>query len=142
MDTLHVFFDSRCRMCRRFKTWLAEQTQLVKLEFTSYHLPEARRICPDLDEHSPASELVVMADSGEIYKGAHAWIMCLWALEEYRGVSYRLAQPRWIELTRKVCHLISDHRLTLSKWLLWRSEAEMLEYVEKNDEAAGELDVC
>ena len=142
MNTLHVFYDSRCGMCRRFKNWLADQRQLVTLEFTSYHLPEAREICPELDEHEPDSELVVMSDTGEIFRGAEAWITCLRALKDYRELAEKLSQPRWFGLARKVCHLVSDHRLTLSKWLFWRSDEEMLTHLEENLDAATDLDVC
>lgn len=117
MKTLHVFFDARCGLCSRFRHWLERQPQFVEIRFTSYHDPEARRICPILDELNPEKKLVVMADTGEVYQGEAAWIICLWALENYRGLSMMLAGPRWRSLARRVCEFVSARRYTLSRFL-------------------------
>lgn len=135
MNTLHVFFDSHCRMCRRFRTWLAAQDQLVTLSFGSYRDPATCRAWPELEKFSPDSELVVIADTGEVYQGARAWVMCLWALEEYRELSFKLAEPHWLGLTRKVCHFVSENRHSLSRWIFWgRGEDKLIDQFAKHEE--------
>ena len=60
---------------------------------------------------SPDQEIVVMADTGEVWQGAGAWVLCLWALREYRGWSARLASPAMQAAARKVVHWISRNRI-------------------------------
>ncbi|MEM1295599.1 MAG: DCC1-like thiol-disulfide oxidoreductase family protein [Verrucomicrobiota bacterium] len=129
MNTLHVFYDSHCGMCRRFRAWLTAEPQIVRLSFHSYRLPGAKAICPNLDEYRPGSELVVMADSGEIYQGPRAWIMCLWALENHRELAMKLSQPRWFGFTKRICRLVSENRLGLSK-LFFGKDAQFLAELE------------
>ena len=130
MKTLHVFFDHHCGMCSRFRAWLERQPQLVEIRFTSYHDPEARRICPNLSEFHPEVKLVVMADTGQIYQGETAWIMCLWALENYRELSMTLARPRWLPLARKVCEHVSSNRYAWSKFLFAKPSEQLLDELE------------
>ena len=46
-------------------------------------------------------ELVVVDDSGGVYRNGSAWIMCLYALREYREWSLRLATPALFPLARQ-----------------------------------------
>ncbi len=43
-------------------------------------------------------EIVVMANTGEVWQGAGAWVMCLWATRSYRGLAERLASPHLLPL--------------------------------------------
>ncbi|MFT5465953.1 MAG: putative DCC family thiol-disulfide oxidoreductase YuxK [Verrucomicrobiales bacterium] len=147
MKTLHVFFDHECGMCSRFRRWLERQPKFVEIRFTSYHDPEAKRICPVLDELHPEDKLVVMADTGEVYQGETAWIMCLWALENYRGLSMTLARPRWLPLARRVCTFVSEKRYSLSRFFFRTPrpihEQQLLETVEAEKPAQTCVDgVC
>ena len=66
-------------------------------------------------------ELVVVADTGEVWSGDTAWLMVLWALVEYRDWSYRLADPLLLptarsffaRVSRTWCALRSDYPPTL-----------------------------
>ena len=65
-----------------------------------------------------AEELTVIADTGEMYRGVSAWLMCLWALKRHRPWAFRLARPGWRPLARRAVMLLSDHRKDLSR-ALW-----------------------
>src|SRR5579863_5140670 len=76
-----VAYDAACGLCTSVKDWIGRQEPLVALEFVATDSVEARRRFP----HLPAGELAVIADTGEIWLGSGAWIVCLWALRDYRG---------------------------------------------------------
>lgn len=113
---LHVFYDARCALCQACRHWLDKQAKYVPLQFVAYQSEEAGRLCPGLERFRPDQEIVVLADNGNIYQGGAAWVMCFWALREYRALSQRLATPVLFPLARKICHLVSSHRLRLSRF--------------------------
>ena len=117
VKALAVFFDQDCRLCRACRSWLEAQPKYFPVEFIAYQSRRAREVCPRLAELNPESEIVVMADNGQIYQGGSAWIMCLYALRRYRELSFKLAHPMLLPLAKKMCHVISKRRRTLSKLL-------------------------
>ena len=63
--------------------------------------------------------------------------MCLYALKEYREWSQRLASPALLPLARRVCELVSDNRLSISRWFRGMDAAQL------NDQlAAHRLGSC
>ena len=66
MNALVVYYDSRCGLCLAVRDWIGRQRQLIPVE--------CRPKSPDMDE------LVVVADTGEVWSGDTAWLMVLWAL--------------------------------------------------------------
>jgi predicted DCC family thiol-disulfide oxidoreductase YuxK len=99
---LTVFYDARCGLCCAVRTWLARQPQLIPLE------------CRPKPQALDADELVVVADSGEMWSGDSAWLMVLWALAEYRQWSYRLASPLLLPTARTLFASLSESRESLS----------------------------
>jgi predicted DCC family thiol-disulfide oxidoreductase YuxK len=97
---LTVLYDARCGLCCAVRDWLSRQHQLVPLEF---------RPKPDA-----VDEMVVEADSGEIWEGDSAWIVILWALANYRAAAYRLASPALLPLARGVFARVSGYRGAIS----------------------------
>jgi predicted DCC family thiol-disulfide oxidoreductase YuxK len=120
MKRLYVFYDGECALCRRCREWLARQPALLELVFHSFHSGSARRICPELPRFQPSEQLVILSDEGAIYTGETAWLMCLYALRDYRGWARKLASPALRPLARRVCLLVSHNRLTLFRTLLQR----------------------
>lgn len=100
MTRLTVHYDARCGLCCAMRDWIGRQRQLVPVEC---------RPSP-----WPAEELVVLADSGEVWRGDSAWLMVLWALAEYRTWAYRLATPLLLPAARQAFALLSRYRGTLS----------------------------
>ena len=113
MHRLFVLYDAHCTLCRRLRAWLETQDQLTSLEFLAAGSEAARRRFPDIDHEVSLEELVVIADNGAIYRGSKAWIMCLWALRDYRELSFRLASPEWLPVAQRAVAWISAHRTRL-----------------------------
>ncbi len=130
MKRLTVLFDSHCGFCRRCAGWLARQEQAVSIELLPADAPLVRLRYPRLDVGA-RDELVVVSDEGGIYRGDRAFLMCLWALVDYREWSVRLARPPLRGLARRAFELLSSRRRDLSL-LLDRSPAR----------ASGELRAC
>ena len=51
---------------------------------------------------------MVVSDEGAVYRDGSAWIMCLFALEEYRDWANRLAHPLLRPLARQAFALLSQ----------------------------------
>jgi predicted DCC family thiol-disulfide oxidoreductase YuxK len=97
---LTVFYDPRCGLCCAVRDWLGRQRQILAVD------------CVPKDDTS--DELVVVADSGEVWSGDSAWVMVLWALEDYRPWARRLASPVLLPAARAAFARLSKYRGTLS----------------------------
>jgi predicted DCC family thiol-disulfide oxidoreductase YuxK len=122
--TLTVLYDARCGLCSNARRFLLGQRQLVPLELLAADSGEARRRFPTLAAPEPA-ELVAVSDEGDVYRGPNAWIVCLWALEDFRDWSFRLAQPALLPLARHAFEWISTRRHRLSRALRLMSDQEL-----------------
>ena len=114
MKCLYVLFDADCEFCVRCRNWLAQQPAFVPLVFIAFQSDEAQRRFPGIDGLKPEEQLLVISDEGAVYRGANAWIMCLWALANYREHAQRLAHPALLPLAKLVCELLSRNRFFLS----------------------------
>jgi predicted DCC family thiol-disulfide oxidoreductase YuxK len=117
MQRLYVIYDATCELCRRCRVWLARQPAFVPLIFVPLQSPELSRRFPGIERLHPEEEIVVINELGDVWQGGAAWVMCLWALREYREWSQRLAHPALLPLARRVCELVSENRQFLSCWL-------------------------
>ncbi|MFI9206432.1 thiol-disulfide oxidoreductase DCC family protein [Streptomyces sp. NPDC053048] len=95
-----VLYDAQCALCVFVRDWLRGQWQLVPLDAVPAGSDEARRRFPELDHASTLVEITAVDDSGQVYRGAAAWVVCLWALEKYRPLAYRLSTPSGLRLAR------------------------------------------
>jgi predicted DCC family thiol-disulfide oxidoreductase YuxK len=121
VKSITVLYDATCGLCAFAKDWILKQPALVGVEFLAAGSAEARRAFPQL---SPG-ELAVVADTGEVWLGNRAWIVCLWALREYRNLAFRLTSPALLLLSREAFLTISKNRLTLSSLLGLRDPRQM-----------------
>ena len=117
MKTLTIFYDAHCGVCSHFRRWMLEQPAYVRLDFVPYDSPQALRLCPELPTLRADQEIVVMGDDGAVWQGGGAWVVCLWALRDYREWSLRLATPGLLGVARKVAHWVSVNRLVVSRFL-------------------------
>ena len=116
MKTLYVLYDGKCAFCRRCRGWLGRQAAFVPLAFIPFQSPEVEIRFPGIERFHPEERLVVISDAGEVWRGDGAWIMCLWALREFREWSQRLANPVLRPFARQVCELVSENRHAISRW--------------------------
>jgi predicted DCC family thiol-disulfide oxidoreductase YuxK len=100
MTRLTVWYDARCGLCRALRDWIRHQPQLVAVEC------RPRRDATD--------DLVVQADSGEVWSGDSAWLIVLWALAGYRQWACRLSDPALLPLARRMFATLSAHRGSVS----------------------------
>ncbi len=110
MDTLTVLYDARCNLCSHLRAWLETQPAYVQLAFVPAGSPEARRRFPTLDHAATTSELTVIGDDGAVYIEAKAFLMCLWALRDYRAWSLQLSSPDMLPLARRVVLWVAQNR--------------------------------
>ena len=96
-----VLYDAGCPICRTAQRWLAARDQLVPLRFVPSGSAEARRRFPGLDHAATLRDLTVIADNGLVYASDSAWLACMWALTDYRGMAERLSSPRLLPVARR-----------------------------------------
>lgn len=121
IQRLTIVYDSGCGLCAEVRAWVEKQRQQVPVDFVAAG-PEAERLFGPL----PAGELAVIADTGDAWLGNSAWLVCLWALTEYRDLAVRLSSPVLVLMAREAFSLVSSNRATLSS-LAGSKSAQQLE---------------
>ena len=116
MNRLYILYDANCAMCRHCRQWLDKQPAYFKLRFIPFQSPQLEYRFPGVRRFHPEERLVVISDKGAVYQGAGAWIMCLYALKEYREWSQRLASPALMPFARTICEMVSENRKLFSEW--------------------------
>jgi len=127
VTALTILYDDACGLCTHAKDWIAQQTPLIELQFLPCGSPEARRRFRQL----PTEELAVVADTGEVWLGNHAWIVCLWALRDYRDLAFRLTSPYFLLMAREAFTVVSKNRHALSAMLQMQDEREIEQQLRK-----------
>ena len=122
-----IVYDAACGLCTSAKDWIRQQDPLVAIEFVEARSSEAWRRFPRL----PVDELAVVADTGEVWLGNHAWIVCLWALRDYRDLALRLTSPLLVLMAREAFAVVSRNRYALSGLLRLRNEREIEQQLRK-----------
>jgi len=113
MRELTVLYDAGCGLCKRVQAWLITKPKYIELVFVPATSEEARSRYPQLDHDLTLNDLTVISDEGAVYCGAKAWLMCLWALRQYRDWAVRLSSPELLPTTKRVMSMISQNRYQL-----------------------------
>jgi predicted DCC family thiol-disulfide oxidoreductase YuxK len=127
VTSLMIVYDADCGLCTRTKEWIGRQEPFVGIGFVASGSPEARSRFPQL----PAGELAVVANTGEVWVGNRAWIVCLWALRGYRNLAFRLTSPLLLMMAREAFVVLSKSRSALSDMLGLKSERELEQQLRK-----------
>ena len=115
MKRLTVLYDAACPICVRCADWLTKQPAFVQLELMPAASPEAARRYGDVPWLG--AELVVVSDAGEVWAGPAAFIVALWALEDYREWSYRLSGDSFSKMAERFFVALSHQRKWLAGWV-------------------------
>ncbi|QES49770.1 hypothetical protein DEJ50_20080 [Streptomyces venezuelae] len=81
---LTILYDAHCPLCVHVRHWLLGQRWLVPLRMIPAGSAAARQAYPGLDHAATLREITVIGNRGQIWTGADAFIVCLWALAEHR----------------------------------------------------------
>lgn len=118
---LTVLYDPTCGFCVRCRQWLEKQPKRIAMRFVPAGSSRQAKLYPGLatktDEQGRPDELVVIDDAGRVYRNDKAWVMCFYALRDYRGLAMRLARPGMAGLARRAYGLINGNRRALSTFL-------------------------
>ena len=125
MKRLYVLFDATCALCVNCRNWLRAQPAFIELNFIPLQSPELELLFPGIGALNSGDQLVAISDEGEVYQGPQAWIICLYALRDYREWSQRLAHPALLPFARRAFEMLSENRLFLSRWFV-KGEPEAL----------------
>src|SRR5437879_3746600 len=97
MQTLYVMYHPHCGLCTEIRDWLGKQPAYVRFRLLPSDSEAARQKFPTL----PPGELAVVSDAGQVWLGDRAFLLCLWALREYRGWARKLASPMLRPMARQ-----------------------------------------
>ena len=97
------YYDERCGLCTALAEWRRGQRQLVPIACSP--------------KPPGQTDLAVVSDIGEVWTGDSAWLIVLWALDDFRDWSYRLARQAFATL--------SKNRAVLSDWLGLKTDADL-----------------
>jgi len=122
-----ILYDAACGVCTRAKEWITRQDPFIGIEFVASGSSEAHVRFSGL----PAGELAVVANTGEVWLGNHAWIVCLWALRQYRDLAFRLTSPLLLLMAREAFAVVSKNRSGVSAILGLRGERELEQQLRK-----------
>jgi predicted DCC family thiol-disulfide oxidoreductase YuxK len=125
MKRLFVIYDGECAMCCRCRNWLGRQPAFVQMEFIPLQAADLKERFPGIERFNPGERMLVIGDDGDVYRGASAWVMCLWALQEHRSLALRMAKPILLPFARVACELVSENRYLISR-LIFRQDSRTL----------------
>ena len=116
-----VLYDPTCGFCVRCRQWLEKQPKRIEMRFVPQGSSRQQKLYPGLDCKTDAQgrpdELIVVDDAGRVYRDDKAWVMCFYALRDYRGLAMRLARPGMAGLARRAYSVISGNRRAISALL-------------------------
>lgn len=127
VTSITILYDATCGLCSFARDWIGSQSALLAIGFVAAGSTEARRAFPQI----PPGELAVVADTGEVWLGNHAWIVCLWALRDYRDLAFRLTSPALLRMSREAFVAVSRNRHTVSRMLRLRNGREIEQQLRK-----------
>jgi predicted DCC family thiol-disulfide oxidoreductase YuxK len=114
MNQLYLLYDAQCPMCSRFREWLVAQPHRIPLATVPAGSAAARALLPGLDHAATFREVTVVADSGEVWTGHQAWVVCLWATTAHRDLAMRLATPLGLPVARAMACAAAGLRAALT----------------------------
>jgi hypothetical protein len=108
MNRLTVLYDGTGALCVGGRDFLEGARSFVPLELLPCQSCVARERYGDVPWLG--EELVVASDDGDVWIGPAAFLVCLWALVDYREWSYRLSGPELAPLAERFFVALSSQR--------------------------------
>ena len=142
VKSIEVYYDGRCGMCCTFHEWINRQARAFDILFIPYQSPAAEEKFPGIGTLDPSREMIVRTDEGTIYRGAKAWVWCLYSCAHYRNLARRLAKPALLAMAVGICRLLASNRYAFSKVFFRRKDREVREVLHEMKTWEGEDDFC
>jgi predicted DCC family thiol-disulfide oxidoreductase YuxK len=114
MQRLTILYDAHCGFCVRVRQWMSRQPSYIELTFMAADGAAAAAAYPSLRRE--VAEMIAIDDEGGVYRGTDAYLIILWALQEWRGLALDLAAPAFKGLARRAFAVLSGSRKGLS-WI-------------------------
>lgn len=128
VQRLTVLYDERCAFCRRCRDWLLTQPCFVEMDLVAAGSPMARDQFGSLPWLG--QELLVADQTGRVWVGPAAFLVCLWATVRYRAWAYRLTGPTLAPMATRFFMHISKRRDRWSAWIREDPECSWCEQVQ------------
>jgi predicted DCC family thiol-disulfide oxidoreductase YuxK len=122
---LYVLYDGSCGLCSHLVQWMSGQPTSFELLFVASGSDAARRLFPAFPMPARPEELVVISGDGEVYRGDSAYVVCLYALDNFRTLAVRLARPGFRRMARRLFSMVSTNRVRLSELLGLRPDDDL-----------------
>lgn len=139
---IEVFYDGRCGMCCSFHEWINRQPRAFRIEFIPYQAVHAERIFPGLGTLDPAREMVVRTSENQIFRGAEAWVWCLYSCANHQALARKLGGPGLLPVAIHACRLLAANRHALSKVFFRSKDQQVREELHKMEGAECESGFC
>lgn len=127
LGKIEVFYDGRCGMCCSFHEWINRQPRAYEIDFIPYQAARAEKVFPGIGTLDPAREMIVRTNQGEIYRGAEAWVLCLYSCANHQNTAMKLATPGMLSVAIRACRVLAANRHSLSKVFFRRKDKEVRE---------------
>ncbi len=139
---IEVFYDGRCGMCCTFHEWVSRQPRAFGIAFIPYQAADAERVFPGLGTLDPAREMVVRTNGREIFRGAEAWVWCLYSCANHQSAARRLGGPGLLPFAVRACRVLAANRHSLSKVFFRRKDRAVREQLHSMELAGCSGDFC
>ena len=139
---IEVFYDGRCGMCCTFHEWIYRQPRAFAIDFIPYQSARAESVFPGIGTLDPARQMIVRTESGEVFRGAEAWVMCLLSCANHQTAARRLASPGLLPVAIRACNLLAANRHSLSKVFFRRKDRQVREKLHQMAAPACDTGVC
>lgn len=139
---IEVFYDGRCGMCCSFHEWINRQPRAFGIEFIPYQAAHAERIFPGLGTLDPAREMVVRTSENGIFRGAEAWVWCLYSCANRQDAARRLGGPGLLPLAIHACRVLAANRHALSKVFFRSKDRKVREELHRMEAPECESGIC
>jgi predicted DCC family thiol-disulfide oxidoreductase YuxK len=142
IKSIEVYYDGRCGMCCSFHEWINRQPRAFKIEFIPYQSPHAEQKFPGLGTLDPAREMVVRTNDNEIFRGAEAWVLCLYSCSNHQAAARKLGGPALLPLAIHACRVLAANRHALSKVFFRSKDKKVRQELHQMDVATCKEGFC
>jgi predicted DCC family thiol-disulfide oxidoreductase YuxK len=139
---IEVFYDGRCGMCCSFHEWINRQPRAFRIDFVPYQSPDAEQVFPGIGTLDPAREMIVRTSAGEIFRGAEAWVWCLYSCANHQDAARRLGGPGLLPVAIHACRVLAANRHALSKVFFRSKDRKVREELHRMEPVKCEDGFC